>query len=173
VKEFHHLVQGCAVGHPASQKALYDQFKSMVFSICWRYTGNRSEAEDVFQEVFIRIFQRIDQLNDPAALEGWIRRISVNACLNAIKERTKLRSESWDESLEIGKEDDSALHYEDLMNLVQKLPPQYRLVFNLSVIEGYNFEEISEQLGISESTVRSNLHRARHWLQEKLGKNGY
>jgi RNA polymerase sigma-70 factor (ECF subfamily) len=69
--------------------------------------------------------------------------------------------------------DDSALHYEDLMNLVQKLPSQYRLVFNLSVIEGYNFEEISEQLGISESTVRSNLHRARHWLKEKLGKNGY
>lgn len=170
MKDLTQLVRGCADGDPICQKKLYEQYQSTILAICWRYTGNRDEAYDVFQDTFVKIFQRIGQLKEPGALEGWMRKIAVNNSLNHVTARAKNRTEELEWERGPSANDHDHLQYEDLMNLVQQLPTQYRLVFNLSVIEGYSFEEISQELNISESTCRSNLHRARHWLQDKLGK---
>jgi RNA polymerase sigma factor (sigma-70 family) len=155
-----------------SQKELYDCFKDKVLGLCRRYTSNKEEAKDVFQETFIRVFQRISQLSDLKDLEKWIARVSINTAINYfhktkrhhyLEERNGYHHQDGEYELILSRFSD-----EMIIELINALPDGYRMVFNLYEVEGYSHSEISELLKISESTSRSQLARAKQVLKSKL-----
>ncbi len=144
-----------------------------MYGVCLRYAASYDEAQDILQEGFIKVFEKLSTLKDHASLEGWMKRIMVNTAIG--KYREKIHHLSVQDISENGvfSEDNmgpSQLGIKDLLALIQRLPDQYRLVFNLHTMEGMNHKEIGEVLGINESTSRSNLSRARLLLQEMIKK---
>lgn len=143
-----------------------------MFGVCLRYASDYDEAQDLLQEAFIKIYTKLKQYKGKGAFEGWIRRIVVNTALERL--RSKIFTEEIGEAVkfEFSHSDDliSNLSTQELMKMVQELSPQYRTVFNLYAIEGYNHKEIAELLNISEGTSKSNLSRARVILQGKVIK---
>lgn len=170
------LLLQCIEKNPRAQRALYDQYKSIVMGLCRRYSRNKEEAEDIFQESFIRIFQHIDQLQDVDRMEVWIKRITVNASLNYYHKHK--RHHHYQDFAGIGQENEdyemilSGFSDEKIIELISQLADGYRIVFNLHVMEGYSHAEIAAMLSISEATSRSQLNRARQALQEKLRRLG-
>ena len=137
-----------------------------------RYAKTREEAEEILQEGFLQVFQKIGQFRNEGSFEGWVRRIMVNAALQKLRSRPLLSPViSIDEvSREpIGSEIPyETLHAKELIALIQELPPMYKAVFNLFVFEGMKHREIAEALGISEGTSKSNLSDARLLLQRAV-----
>jgi RNA polymerase sigma factor (sigma-70 family) len=165
------LITGCRKRDGNAQKAFYDIYSSKMYGLCYRYLKDPMEAEDVLIVAFTRIFERIDQFKGEGSFEGWIRRIVVNEALTCLRKR---RSMHLDAELE---EADYQLDYrnledhleaEDLMQLINALPTGYRIVFNMYAIDGYSHKEIADSLGISENTSKSQLSRARTYLQKAL-----
>ena len=154
-----------------AQKTLFERYSSKMLTICVRYVSNRYEAEEILMDGFMRVFEKIGQYKSEGSFEGWIRRIMVNESLMYLRKNKQWRAE-------IALEDaapeadttfaDQDLMAEDLMNLLEQLPVGYKTVFNLYAIEGYSHAEIAESLGITESTSKSQLHRARALLQRLL-----
>jgi DNA-directed RNA polymerase specialized sigma24 family protein len=145
VDRLHKTVLGCQEGNPLAQRDLYEMFKTKMFGICLRYAGNHNDAEDIMQEGFIKVYEKIHQFGFKGAFEGWIRKIMVNTALEKYR-----------------------MHFQ---TVIQDLTPRYRLVFNLYALEGYSHKEISEMLNITEGTSKSNLSRARVILQERVNKH--
>jgi RNA polymerase sigma-70 factor (ECF subfamily) len=149
-------------------------FRPKVFGLCRRYTRRREEAEDVFQEAFIRIFKSIDQVHDAEHLEPWIRRITVNAAVSYYhkNKRHQIVHDIADYGTQHANDDYvlilSKFSDEQLVDMINTLPDGYRLVFNLYELEGYSHSEIADMLSISESTSRSQLNRAKQVLKGKL-----
>lgn len=173
VDRLHKVVRGCQDNEPKAQRELYDMFKTKMFGICLRYAGNSEDAEDILQEGFLKVFEKINQFAYKGAFEGWIRRIMVNTAL----ERYRLHYRQIqinDNITEIEQEQEtdmiSDIDVNELVKMIQDLSPRYRVVFNLYAVEGYSHKEISEMLQISEGTSKSNLSRARTILQEKVNK---
>jgi RNA polymerase sigma factor (sigma-70 family) len=166
------IIEGCKKDERKAQEMLYQAFSKKLFGTCLRYAGNYEEARDVLHEGFIKIFQHIKQLRVYDALEGWMRRIMINTALE--KYRHKIDTDPIDKVQISGHEESfdivSEISEKDLLGLIQLLSPQYRMVFNLYAIEGYNHKEIAEMLHISEGTSKSNLSRARVILQDKVRK---
>lgn len=173
VDQLHTVIQGCQEKKPEAQRALYDMFKTKMFGICLRYAGNYDDAQDILQDGFIKVFEKIHQFRFSGAFEGWIRRVMVNTALE--KYRLHYRQMPVDENIsetesEDNKEIGSDIDADMLVRIVQELSPKYRVVFNLYAIEGLSHKEISKTLKISEGTSKSNLSRARAILQEKVSK---
>ncbi len=168
------MIKGCLQGRKTDQYRLYAMHAKKMFGVCLRYAANHDEAQDVLQEGFIKVFQNLNSYKGKGSLEGWIRRIIVNTAIE--KYREKMYHLSMDdiahEEIAINHQNlpTDTLQAKDILALVQKLPVQYRLVFNLYALEGYSHKEIGDKLRISESTSRSNLARARVILKEKLNK---
>lgn len=143
--------------------------------VCYRYIQNQDEAADVFQEAFIKIFQRLEQVKDAKALAGWIKKTAVNTALDHLK-TTRFHSEISDLNHELSDGFYSELldkmSNEVIIETIGKLPQGYRIIFNLSVIDGYSHKEIAEQLKISESTSRSQLTHAKRLLKKYLNELG-
>ena len=142
-----------------------------MFGLCLQYADNHDDAKDILQDGFIKVFQKLDQFKHKGSFEGWIRRIMINTALE--RYRSQLHLYPITESM-MSKDD---LLYEevferltanDLIKLVQELPPRYRMVFNLYAIEGYTHKDIGEMMGIATGTSKSNLARARIILQKKV-----
>ncbi len=171
MSEIEMLVQQCVEGDKRAQRVLYDRFSGKVYGICMRYTPCKEEANDYFQEVFIRIFKNLSSLREAQALEKWISRVAVTTILNVIKAKGNVRFEDVDE-IEDGPSvaPSTEMEERELLTLISQLPENYRVVFNMFAIEGFSHAEIAEKLGINESTSRSNLSRARIWLMSKLEK---
>jgi RNA polymerase sigma-70 factor (ECF subfamily) len=166
-------VLACQENKPAAQQELYDMFKSKMFGICLRYAGSYDDAQDILQEGFLKVFEKIRQFGFKGAFEGWIRKIMVNTALE--KYRLHYRQVPLNENItEIEYEQESDIHAEidmhELVKIIQDLSPRYRIVFNLYALEGYSHKEISDMLQITEGTSKSNLSRARTILQEKVNK---
>ena len=162
----------CQNNDAKAQWELYEHYKKRIMGLCRRYTKNREEAEDVFQEIFVRVFQHISQLNDYTRLDQWMMRIAVNAAVNYYhknkrhqhaEERNGYHHQNEDYELILSQFSD-----EMLINLINELPDGYRLVFNMHEVEGYSHAEIGDLLKISEVTSRSQLNRAKHVLKSKL-----
>ena len=169
------LLKGCKRGKPRSQEALYRRFASAMYGICMQYASSEEDAQDILQEGFIKVFNKLDQVKNPAAFPGWIRRVMINTALEKYRSQVILqRVDDVKDDLtnEVGNSVLENLTSHELVDLIQSLTPRYRMVFNLYAIEGYNHKEISEELGISVGTSKSNLSRARVILQEKI-KNIY
>lgn len=173
----HHqpLIQACLSGDRSSQNELYRSFAPRMFTVCLRYSKDRYEAEEILQEGFIKVFSSLQQYRAEGSLEGWIRRVMVTTALQRLRSRTPLHAvlpvdDADNHELSNEERIESRLSAKELLALVQSLPVAYRLVFNLYVFEGYRHKEISELLGISEGTSKSNLYDARQWLKEKINK---
>jgi RNA polymerase sigma factor (sigma-70 family) len=158
-----------------SEEDLYRHFYAYALTVCMHYSSDRSEAEDVLIEGFYKVFSRIGQFDSDKVFKPWLRSIMVNAAIDHHRKYNKL--DVFESNLFIEEEYNDIsgaenLEYEELLEILQELPNQYRLVFNLNVMEGYNHEEISEKLGISASASRSNLTRAKQLLRKKIDVEG-
>ena len=165
------LIKECKRGRPQSQEALYRRFAPAMYGLCLQYASSEEDARDILQDGFIKVFNKIKQVRNPEAFPGWIRRVMINTALEKDRSHTVLQSlDDWkgggpEGETEYGLTD---LTCEELTGLIRELSPRYRMVFNLYAIEGYTHQEISEKLGISVGTSKSNLSRARAILQERI-----
>ncbi len=166
------LIQGCLKGDRLAQRHLYESYSGKFLAICLRYLKDREHAEDVMIEGFMKIFDKLPQFQGKGSFEGWMKRIMVTQALMKLRSNKHLM-------MEVHVEQDSSFpdnqHYEtnhleaeELMTLVKSLPVGYRTVFNLYAIEGYSHKEIAELLGITESTSKSQLNRARNVLKNQI-----
>jgi RNA polymerase sigma factor (sigma-70 family) len=165
------LLKECKRGKSGSQEELYRRFASAMYGLCLQYASCEEDAQDIMQEGFIKIFTKLDQVKNPDALPGWIRRVMINTALERYRSQVILQrvdevKEEFDEVS--GNEALDNLTCDELVGLIQSLTPRYRMVFNLYAIEGYSHLEISEELGITIGTSKSNLSRARAILQDKI-----
>ena len=168
------LVNECLKGNSKAQKALFDKFASKMLSVCLRYMKNTEKAEDALQDGFIKVFVNLLNYSNSGVLEGWIRRIIVNTCLDELKKNKKLLLNVSVEEVEYKLESNDFVQEQmmadDLMKLIQDMPAGYRVIFNMFAIEGYAHQEIATQLGISESTSKSQYLRARAYLKNRIDK---
>ena len=166
------LIESCIKGDRASQKALYDRLASRMFPLCIRYVGDRSLAEDILQDGFITLFTRLDSYKGDGSFEGWARKIFVTTALMSLRKKDALKMSDELDAARSMKADMTtqiqSIGYKELMELITTLPPGFRTVFNMYAIEGFSHKEIGEMLGISETTSRTQLSRARIWLQNKI-----
>ncbi len=163
------LLEGCRRGDRKMQHELYNRFAPKMYGVCLRYAANAEEAEDILQEGFIKIFNKISSYRGDGSFEGWIRRIFVNTAIEHFRKKTYLQpiTETEENTVE-GKYLSvlDSLAEKDIIQLVQQLSPGYRTVFNMYVVEGYSHKQIAEMLGISEGTSKSQLSRAKMILQD-------
>ena len=166
------LIESCIKGNRASQKALYDRLAPRMYPLCIRYVCDRDLAEDVLQDGFVTLFTRLDSYKGDGSFEGWARRIFVTTALMSLRKKDALKmSEDLEAARGISADTSSQIQnigYKELIRMITELPPGFRTVFNMYAIEGYSHKEIGEILGISESTSRTQLSRARIWLQNKI-----
>lgn len=168
-----HLILACIQQHAASQKEVFIRYSSKMLGVCNRYARNTADAQDILQEAFIKVFNKIHQYKFEGSFEGWVRKIVVNT---ALKKYTLNRYKHEINGYEVKEQDEttiepssySHLSQKEIMALINKLPEGYKLVFNLYVIEGYPHEEIATMLGIQPSTSRSQLVKARNMLQKQI-----
>lgn len=170
------LLERCAKGDRRAQKEVYDLYARAMYSICVRITGNEQDAEDVLQEVFLHAFYNLDQYRGDASFGSWLKRITVNGALNHLRRR-KLNALQLTESHEDIEEskpgmDDMEilLQVEQIKAAIQKLPDGYRVILSLYLLEGYDHHEIAVLLSITESTSKSQYHRAKAKLRDLLRK---
>lgn len=146
-------------------------FAPKMFGVCLRYAKDRTEAEDSLQEGFVKVFSNIGGFRHEGSFEGWIRRIMVNTSLKKYRKQYHLHpvdDMTVFDSVELPDEILAKIGADELLALVQELPPRYRMVFNLFVMEGLNHNEISEAMNITTGTSKSNLARAREILKKKV-----
>ena len=172
--DFSELVRDARAGDRKAQKAIYDSLSGKMYAVCLRYMGDSEAAEDVLQDGFVTLFSKLDSYSGEGSFEGWARKIFVNTALMSLRKRDILKqTEDVEAAWDISSEDPSAIQkisYKELLDIISELPPGFRTVFNMYVIEGYSHKEIAEELGISEVTSRSQLQRARMLLQARLKK---
>lgn len=165
------LIEACRRNDRTAQKALFERMAPRMLSVCRRYVRDRMEAEDVLVMSFTKIFERIGQYKGEGSFEGWVRRTVVNESLTFLRKNKMMYLET---DLETAEREsgpalqETGLEAEDLLRLIQELPAGYRMVFNLYAIDGFSHKEIAEQMGITESTSKSQLSRARTHLQARL-----
>jgi RNA polymerase sigma-70 factor (ECF subfamily) len=165
------LADGCRRRDQRTQRMLYEKFAPAMYPLCLRYVKEKSEAEDVMISGFMRAFDKIDSYSGKGSLGGWIRKIMVNQALGHLRKNKNMHLHLSTDAADYQPDlavSTNHLEAEDLMTLVCDLPLGYRTVFNLYAIEGYSHREISELLGISENTSKSQLSRARGLLQKQV-----
>lgn len=169
------LIKECIKQKSKAQEELYHLYKKTLFVLCLKYCANEAEAEDNLHNSFIEIFSNIKKFNGKGSFEGWMKRITINKAISSYKKTFHLVPIKDDFAEEItidSHELDFSLDY--LLTLIQELPNQYRLVFCLYELDDYTHSEIANLLSISENTSKSNLHRAKLILKEKISaKNAF
>lgn len=167
------LIKGCIREDRTSQGLLYERYANKMYAICLRYSNSREEAEDVLQDAFMKIFDKISLFRGEGSFEGWMRRIMVNTALRS-RDKRRMKFEPGDlDDVEEPSVEASVIDQmgtKEIMNLLHEMPEGYRVVFNLNAVEGYNHKEIGEMLGINESTSRSQFARARKYLMNLMKK---
>jgi RNA polymerase sigma-70 factor (ECF subfamily) len=165
------LIYHCQKGNRQAQAELYQRYSGILFGICLKYSRNKTEAEDNLHDSFITIFDKIDQYGFKGSFEGWAKRITVNTVLQKYRKDQHLNvvSENTEDEIEVDT-DGTDISLSTLLGYIQELPHKYRLTFNLYVLDGYSHKEISEMLGTSTGTSKSNLARAKAILREKIEK---
>lgn len=177
-KDLEHIIQGCKKQKRSSQSELYKLYSSKMYGLCLYYAKDYTEAQDVLQDGFIKIFEKIKQYTGKGSFEGWMRRVFVNTALERFRKKKLLFTVDDEDSNVVDnlvhEEIESQINANELLEIIKTISPQYKLVFMLYSIEGFTHKEISDELGISVGTSKSNLARARKILQEKvLAKYSY
>jgi RNA polymerase sigma-70 factor (ECF subfamily) len=175
------LIKKAIARDAGAVEALYDQYAPRLLSVCFRYCGNRDDAEDILHDGFIKIIQKIEtfKIRSDGTLEAWMRRIMVNTALNFLRSRQKEKNfvdiDPIVDKIDIHDEEESdpeeiylQVDRDKIMELICELPSGYRTVFNLYVFEQYGHREIAQLLGCSENTSKSQLSKARALLRKKM-----
>lgn len=155
---------------------IYKTYSRKMYSVCLRYARNTEEAQDVLHDGFLKVFSCLDEYKGTGSLEGWIRRIMVRTAINnyRVYDNRYFIIEDSEEILETeGISVEDSISADELMAHINALPDGYRIIFNMYVIEGYKHNEIAELLGISESTSKTQLMKARKVLMKKINKHIY
>lgn len=174
MEDFKPVISECIAGNQKAQAKLYHQFAPKMFGVCLRYAKDSTEAEDNMQDGFIKVFTNLKTFRHDGSLEGWIRRIMINVSLEKIRKQHLLypvEDVAIYDSVNFSDDVIAKIAADDLMKLIQELPPRYRLVFNLYVIEGLSHQEIAGEMSITQGTSKSNLARAREILKKKVQEN--
>ena len=164
------LLQGCKSQKLSAQSTLYQLYKEQFFVLSLKYCKNRQEAQDNLQDAFLEIFKRIKQYRGKGSFEGWMKRIVINKAIDRYKREIKQSSLENQVISEqpVDIEEEVNIPLSQILTCIQNLPSQYRLVFNLYVMDDYSHQEIAEMLNINVGTSKSNLHRAKVILKEQL-----
>lgn len=165
------LIEACINNDGMAQKKLFTMHSSRLFGICLRYANGHTEASDMLQNAFIKIFEKLPSFSNSGSFEGWMRRITVNTCLDEIRKRKQsdhIPLEIIEGKAHQTQEALSNIRTQELLQLIQQLPHGYRTVFNMFAIEGYSHKEIAQELEITENTSKSQYRKARLWLQDAL-----
>ncbi len=165
------LIHDCKKNDIKAQEQLYRQYAPKMFSVCLKYSRNYAEAQDNLQDGFLLVFEKINSFEFKGSFDGWIKRVMVNQVLQQYRNKSFLSPIDEDIAEEVEVEIEDGVSIDFLMKIIQELPDRYRLVFNLSVFENYSHQEISDSLGISVGTSKSNLSRAKMILKEKIENN--
>jgi RNA polymerase sigma factor (sigma-70 family) len=169
------LIRSCLHHDRKAQKELYDRFAPVMYAICIRYTRNTDHARDVLQDGFIKTFGNLSKFRSEGSFEGWMKRIFIHTAVSYYHKLKANNTFLQDDGIQSHPETDSPdaidrLSEKELLQLISKLPDGYRIVFNLSVLEGYSHDEIASMLSITASTSRSQLLKARRMLQMKISE---
>ncbi|HMX41219.1 MAG TPA: sigma-70 family RNA polymerase sigma factor [Saprospiraceae bacterium] len=162
---------------PQAQKWLYDRYSPLLFSVCRRYLQAREDAEEALLSGMFKIFSQIEQYAEQGSFEGWMRRIVANEALMMLR-KTQLLTFPGDERTLLHEEPDgfsieADISAREILEVLEQLPPGYRTVFNLYVLEGFKHQEIADMLGVSINTSKSQLILAKERLRHLLKKKGY
>lgn len=174
MEDFKPIISECIDGSRKAQSMLYHQFAPKMFGVCLRYAKDATEAEDNLQDGFIKVFTNLKNFRHDGSLEGWIRRIMINVSLEKLRKQHLLypvEDVAIYDSVNFSDDVLAKIAADDLMKLIQQLPPRYRMVFNLYVIEGFSHQEIAQEMSITQGTSKSNLARARDILKKKIQEN--
>jgi RNA polymerase sigma factor (sigma-70 family) len=165
-------LSACIQGDRAAQKQFFERFKGKMFALCLRYANTREDAEDVLQEGFVKVFRDLHQYSGAGNFEGWVRKIFVNTALQHLQRQKKALvivdidgRDIPDDTEPYSPEEPPA---KNMVRILQQLPPGFRTIFNLHVLEGYSHPEIAEILGISVGTSKSQLLRAKAHFRKLL-----
>ncbi len=168
------LIRYCKAGERKAQELLYKKFAAKMLGVCMRYSTDRMEGEDMLQNGFIRVFQKIGDYRAEGSFEGWIRRIMVHSSIEYYRKHHKVLQlvdlEDASNEASVDPLATANLAANDLLVLIRQLSPGYRLVFNLYAIEGYSHREIAELTGMTEGASKSQLSRARTVLKQQIIK---
>lgn len=173
-KELYKLLAGCRKGNRKSQEKLYEHYFGYGMSISLRYSKTRGEAVEVLNDSFIKIFKKLDKYSKGLSFKGWLRRIIINTAIDHFRKNEKHYHSvdiSYAKTQEVSQTVIQKIAADEILDAVRELPPSYRLVFNLHVIEGFKHEEIAQKLDISVGTSKSNLAVARSKLKRVLINN--
>ncbi len=169
------LIEGCLKGDRLSQKHFYNRFAGKMLAISKRYLKDLEQAEDAFQDAFIKVFANLKSFNFQSSLETWITRIFINEAINKLRTLKKLSLNVNIDDVAFYLPEDKAelpdnFDYDLVMMLIEKIPENYKIVLMMYAIDGYNHKEIAEKLNMPESTSRSSLTRARNLLWQMYNK---
>lgn len=164
------LIAQCIKNNRTAQNELFRKYKDTLYFTSLKYCRNEADAEDNLHDAFITIFQKLRTFKNKGSFEGWMRRITIYKAIDKYKSKKPLNIELKDDILEeeVTVENEANLTLNQLLALIQNLPDQYRLVFNLYQMDGFSHKEIASLLNISEGTSKSNYHRAKLILREKI-----
>jgi len=163
------LLSQCRKGNRQSQKELYKKYYSYGLSVCLHYSKNREEAEEILNDGFVKTFSRLDQYKFKAPFKSWLRQVLVRSAIDYYR-KYHHKDDKWkvvhiQQQTSVENEAIHNLSMEDALKLLQQLPPSYRMVFNLFVLEGYSHPEIAKLLEIETGTSKSNLAKAKKKLR--------
>ncbi len=165
------IIEASKTGDSRAQYRLYQLYSKAMYNVCMRIMNNREDAEDMLQESFTEAFIKLDTFRYEATFGAWLKRIVVNRCLNHLKRRNPEIS-TVDDLISYDQEEvqfeDNELDINKIQRAIEKLPDGYRVIFSLYLLEGYDHGEIAHIMGITESTSKTQLHRAKAKLKELL-----
>lgn len=164
-------IKSCKRNNLKAQSQLYTRYKDDLYVLCLKYCKNKEEAQDNLQDSFIEIFDKITSYKGIGSFEGWMKRITIHKAIDKYKKIQPINIAINNDILEDTNIDSEVLEViplHDILNHIQELPPRYRMVFNLYELDQYTHKDIAELLNISINTSKSNLHRAKHLLKQKI-----
>lgn len=165
------VLDGCLRNKASAQRQLYEQYYGFAKSIGLRYASNGEEAMEMVNDGFLKVFSKLNMYDRDQSFEAWFKTVMLRTCIDYYrKHHAKVAFVDVEDLHYLAYDDEllERLSAEEILELVQKLPPSYRTVFSLFVVEGYSHAEIAAQLGINEGTSRSNLAKARLKMQEMV-----
>jgi RNA polymerase sigma factor (sigma-70 family) len=168
-EEYRHIIEGCVDWDRSAQEKLYRAFSKDLFKVCKLYGSDTADAEDMLHDAFMHIYRNIRSYQFTGAFEGWMRRVTVNCCLQTLRKR-KTFSQIGEIPVveEYNDETQEAIPFGKILEEINRLPLKAGLVLKLYALEGWSHAEIAEELDISVGTSKSQLNYARSVLKQKL-----
>ncbi len=169
------IIEGCLKHDRIAQQWLFDKYSRQMLAWCMRYSENKAEAEDILQDALVRVYFNIEEYSGKGSFSGWLRKIAVNSAISHYHKNLKYRhSVDIDDYIvaeaTMDDQDDCRFTADELMGVLNGLPPGFRMIFNLYAVEGYKHKEIAKRLNIDPGTSKSQYSRAKVLIRAKLDK---